>query len=84
MNQTAAKITDKDSEKKIQGPERILAAPRTRKLARSLKFRLSLFNGTGRLGRITDQDVEAFSKNKGQADAGSSDDIIVAEPAAFC
>jgi len=44
-------------------PEReILATPATRKLARDLGVDLSLVQGTGRGGRITDEDVQRFKQ----------------------
>lgn len=41
----------------VQGPKRILAAPHTRKMARQLGVKLEGLIGSGRLGRITDDDV---------------------------
>ncbi|HET6872734.1 MAG TPA: dihydrolipoamide acetyltransferase family protein [Sporolactobacillaceae bacterium] len=41
-----------------QGPKRILAAPHTRRLARRHGVNLESLEGTGRLGRITTEDVE--------------------------
>jgi pyruvate dehydrogenase E2 component (dihydrolipoamide acetyltransferase) len=43
-------------------PREILATPATRKLARDLGVGLSLVQGTGRGGRITDGDVERFKQ----------------------
>jgi pyruvate dehydrogenase E2 component (dihydrolipoamide acetyltransferase) len=43
-------------------PREILATPATRKLARDLGVDLSLIQGTGRGGRITDDDVERFKQ----------------------
>jgi 2-oxoisovalerate dehydrogenase E2 component (dihydrolipoyl transacylase) len=40
-----------------QGPKRILAAPHTRKFARRHGVNLETLEGTGRLGRITTEDV---------------------------
>ncbi|MBM7643859.1 pyruvate dehydrogenase E2 component (dihydrolipoamide acetyltransferase) [Scopulibacillus daqui] len=42
-------------------PKRILAAPHTRKLARMLQVNIEDIKGTGRLGRITDEDVERYA-----------------------
>ncbi|MFC7391748.1 dihydrolipoamide acetyltransferase family protein [Scopulibacillus cellulosilyticus] len=47
-----------------KGPKRILAAPHTRKLARMLNVNLEDIKGTGRIGRITDEDVERFANSK--------------------
>ena len=41
-------------------PREILATPATRKLARDLDVDISLVQGTGRGGRITDEDLERF------------------------
>jgi len=41
-------------------PREVLATPATRKLARDLGVDLSLVQGTGRGGRITDEDVRQF------------------------
>jgi len=43
-------------------PEDILATPATRKLARDLGVDLTVVQGTGRGGRITDDDVQRFSQ----------------------
>ena len=43
-------------------PREILATPATRKLARDLGVDLSLVQGTGRGGRVTDEDVERFKQ----------------------
>jgi pyruvate dehydrogenase E2 component (dihydrolipoamide acetyltransferase) len=43
-------------------PREILATPATRKLARDMGVDLSLVQGTGRGGRITDEDVERFKQ----------------------
>lgn len=45
----------------FKGPERILAAPHTRKLARDLQVNIENIKGSGRLGRITDEDVQAYA-----------------------
>lgn len=63
--QAAQKSDILKDEKK--GPQRILAAPHTRKFARELNVNLEEVTGTGRLGRITDSDVEGFAAN-GQQD----------------
>jgi len=49
-------------------PREILATPATRKLARDLGVDLLLVQGTGRGGRVTDEDVERF-KQLGKAAA---------------
>ncbi len=54
------RITQPDA----KGPARILAAPHTRKLARSLNVPLEDVTGTGRLGRITDKDVSEYLENE--------------------
>ncbi|HXZ90717.1 MAG TPA: dihydrolipoamide acetyltransferase family protein [Candidatus Dormibacteraeota bacterium] len=41
-------------------PREVLATPATRKLARDLGVDLSLVQGTGRGGRVTDEDVQHF------------------------
>lgn len=46
-----------------QGPKRILAAPHTRRLARRHGVNLESLEGTGRLGRITTEDVERAIKD---------------------
>ena len=43
-------------------PEEVLATPATRKLARDLGVELSVVQGTGRGGRITDEDVQRFKQ----------------------
>jgi len=43
-------------------PDEVLATPATRKLARGLGVDLSLVQGTGRGGRITDEDVQRFKQ----------------------
>ena len=43
-------------------PREILATPATRKLARDLGVDLLLVQGTGRGGRVTDEDVERFKQ----------------------
>ncbi|MGA3107905.1 MAG: dihydrolipoamide acetyltransferase family protein [Candidatus Bathyarchaeia archaeon] len=43
-------------------PEEVLATPATRKLARDLGVDLSVVQGTGRGGRITDEDVQRFKQ----------------------
>jgi len=45
-----------------KGPARILASPHTRKLARELNVKLEMIKGSGRLGRITDDDVYAHAR----------------------
>lgn len=82
MNAEADKMTDeKNKTQSVQkGPARILAAPHTRKLARSLNIPLEDIKGTGRLGRITDEDVSGYSKNK---EPGFDDQAESEKPAAF-
>lgn len=46
-----------------QGPKRILAAPHTRRLARRHGVNLESLEGTGRLGRITTEDIERAIKD---------------------
>jgi pyruvate dehydrogenase E2 component (dihydrolipoamide acetyltransferase) len=46
----------------LRKPPEILATPATRKLARDLGVDLSLVQGTGPGGRITDEDVQRFRK----------------------
>jgi pyruvate dehydrogenase E2 component (dihydrolipoamide acetyltransferase) len=48
-------------------PQEILATPSTRKLARDLGVDLSLIQGTGLGGRITDEDVQQFKKSGARA-----------------
>jgi len=48
-----------------KGPIRILAAPHTRKLARQLNVNIESIKGSGRLGRITDEDVYAHANGIG-------------------
>ena len=43
-------------------PDELLATPATRKLARDLGVDLSVVQGTGRGGRITDEDVQRFKQ----------------------
>jgi pyruvate dehydrogenase E2 component (dihydrolipoamide acetyltransferase) len=43
-------------------PQEVLATPATRKLARDLGVDLTLVQGTGRGGRVTDEDVERFKQ----------------------
>jgi pyruvate dehydrogenase E2 component (dihydrolipoamide acetyltransferase) len=43
-------------------PDEILATPATRKLARDLGVDISVVQGTGRGGRITDEDVQRFKQ----------------------
>jgi len=43
-------------------PDEVLATPATRKLARDLGVDLSVVQGTGRGGRITDEDVQRFKQ----------------------
>ncbi len=45
-------------------PERVLAAPSTRKLARELGVDITKVKGTGPGGRITDEDVKNFAEVK--------------------
>lgn len=52
-----------------KGPTRILAAPHTRKLARIMEVTIEEITGTGRLGRITDGDVERYAN-------GSNRDVV--------
>ena len=49
--------------KKPSSPRRPLATPHTRYLARKLRVDISSINGTGKNGRITDQDVENAAKS---------------------
>jgi pyruvate dehydrogenase E2 component (dihydrolipoamide acetyltransferase) len=46
----------------IPKPREILATPATRKLARDLGVDLALVQGTGRGGRVSDEDVERFKQ----------------------
>ena len=43
-------------------PDEVLATPATRKLARDLGVDISIIQGTGRGGRITDEDVQRFKQ----------------------
>ncbi|MGP8068499.1 MAG: dihydrolipoamide acetyltransferase family protein [Candidatus Bathyarchaeia archaeon] len=43
-------------------PDEVLATPATRKLARDLSVDLTVVQGTGRGGRITDEDVQRFKQ----------------------
>ena len=43
-------------------PDEVLATPATRKLARDLGIDLTVVQGTGRGGRITDEDVQRFKQ----------------------
>ncbi|MGA2628048.1 MAG: dihydrolipoamide acetyltransferase family protein [Candidatus Bathyarchaeia archaeon] len=43
-------------------PDEVLATPATRKLARDLGVDLTIVQGTGRGGRITDEDVQRFKQ----------------------
>jgi pyruvate dehydrogenase E2 component (dihydrolipoamide acetyltransferase) len=45
-------------------PERVLAAPSTRRLARELGVDISRVQGTGTGGRVTDDDVKRFTEAK--------------------
>lgn len=61
--QTVAPTTPKPAPQPLQvqrRPQEILATPATRKLARDLGVDLSLVQGMGPGGRITDQDVQGF------------------------
>jgi pyruvate dehydrogenase complex dihydrolipoamide acetyltransferase long form len=42
----------------VEAPQRVLATPHTRKLARELKVDITTVKGTGTHGRITDEDVK--------------------------
>ncbi|MGV3487286.1 MAG: dihydrolipoamide acetyltransferase family protein [Tuberibacillus sp.] len=52
-----------------KGPVRILAAPHTRKLAREVNVNLEDVKGSGRLGRITDEDVLAHANGMDQKES---------------
>lgn len=51
-------------EKIARRPERVLAAPSTRRLARELGVDISKVEGTGPGGRVTDEDVRRFTEAK--------------------
>ena len=50
-----------------QRPQDVRATPHTRALARKLGVDITMIAGTGRSGRITDEDVEAFAQGGGVA-----------------
>jgi pyruvate dehydrogenase E2 component (dihydrolipoamide acetyltransferase) len=52
----------KKPEKPKEMPERVLATPSTRRLARELGVDISKVEGTGPGGRVTDEDVRKFSQ----------------------
>lgn len=59
------KIPEVQPEAKVEiKPERVLAAPSTRKLARELGVDITKVKGTGAGGRITDEDVKKFAEAK--------------------
>lgn len=59
------KIPEVKPEAKVEiKPERVLAAPSTRKLARELGVDITKVKGTGAGGRITDEDVKKFAEAK--------------------
>ncbi|MCX9012833.1 MAG: dihydrolipoamide acetyltransferase family protein [Candidatus Methanoperedens sp.] len=51
-------------EKIAERPERVLAAPSTRRLARELGVDISKVQGTGPGGRVTDEDVRRYAEAK--------------------
>ncbi len=57
----------KKPEKPKEMPERVLATPSTRRLARELGVDISKVGGTGPGGRVTDEDVRRFSEAKPEA-----------------
>ncbi|VVB87275.1 2-oxoacid dehydrogenases acyltransferase (catalytic domain) [uncultured archaeon] len=57
----------KKPEKPKGMPERVLATPSTRRLARELGVDISKVEGTGPGGRVTDEDVRRFSEVKPEA-----------------
>jgi pyruvate dehydrogenase E2 component (dihydrolipoamide acetyltransferase) len=57
----------KKPEKPKEAPERVLATPSTRRLARELGVDISKVEGTGPGGRVTDEDVRKFSQVKPEA-----------------
>ena len=56
-------------------PREVLATPATRKLARDFGVDITLVQGTGRSGRITDEDVERF-KQLGQSAAAVAVTVV--------
>jgi pyruvate dehydrogenase E2 component (dihydrolipoamide acetyltransferase) len=56
-------VTSAPSVSVARRSQEILATPATRKLARDLGVDLSLLQGTGSGGRITDEDVQRFKKS---------------------
>ncbi|TCP29237.1 pyruvate dehydrogenase E2 component (dihydrolipoamide acetyltransferase) [Scopulibacillus darangshiensis] len=62
------------------GPRRILAAPHTRKLARTMQVNIENIEGTGRLGRITDEDVERHASGISVLSESAASTASVEEP----
>jgi pyruvate dehydrogenase E2 component (dihydrolipoamide acetyltransferase) len=56
------KPEEKKEAKEPERPERVLATPHTRKLARELKVDIETVKGSGPHGRITDEDVRAAAE----------------------
>jgi len=61
--------TNKPAPSKGAPDGRALAAPATRKLARTLDIDINQVTGTGPAGRVTNEDVQSFSQGGGQAPA---------------
>ncbi len=64
---------------KLKPGERIKATPHTRKLARETGVDISQVTGTGKGGRVTDEDVKAFAKSGPKKKSGYSSDISYPE-----
>ncbi|PLS15265.1 hypothetical protein CVD28_23340 [Bacillus sp. M6-12] len=78
LTETAAPAQTIPKEGGYKGKHLPLAVPSVRKLARELKADLTLITGTGRGGRITEQDVRAFVENSQNEDEIKP--AVVSEP----
>lgn len=76
---SADKKSGKASEDKENGYQAVAAAPSVRRLARELGVDIKAISGSGKSGRISENDVKSFAENKGDSSApvskGSSGDL---------
>lgn len=64
-----------------EGSGRVRATPRVKRLAKELKVDLADVTGTGRNGRITEDDVRAFAEGGGAAEAEAVNEDVRSTPA---
>lgn len=67
ISKKPAPENEKLTENKISGPNRVKAAPFTRKMARELNVDIELIEGTGKSGRVTVEDVKHFAQHEESA-----------------